>query len=122
MDIDQEVSDVAPGTANNLTPIIQQRTINSTVAVQSGETVVLGGLIRENKSVAQSGIPGLYKIPFIGHLFGATTKERRRTELVVLITPRALYDSNGARDITDEFRRKMRSLKPFEDQQSMVTE
>ena len=118
MDIDQEVSDVAPGTGDNLTPVIQQRRISSTVAVQSGETVVLGGLIRENRTDARSGIPGLYQIPILGHLFGATTKDRRRTELVVLITPRALYDSEGARKVTEEFRRKMRSLKPFEDQES----
>ncbi len=50
MEIKQEVSDVAPGSAGSLTPTIQQRKINSSVAVQSGETIVLGGLIRENKN------------------------------------------------------------------------
>ena len=122
MDIEQEVSDVAPGTGDNLTPTIQQRIINSTVAVQSGQTVVLGGLIRENKSLVKSGVPLLYKLPLIGPLFGATTQERRRTELVVLITPRVLEDARAAQQITDEFRLKMRSLEPFAKPQSSPSE
>jgi len=113
MEIAQEVSDVAPGTADSLTPTIQQRKIESTVAVQSGQTVVLGGLIRENKSQTRSGIPGLYKVPILGPLFGQSLDERRRTELVVLITPRAVADSAQARQITEEFRGRMESLKPL---------
>ena len=112
MDIEQEVSDVAPG-ARNLTPVIQQRKINSTVAIQSGQTVVLGGLIRENKSETKSGLPGLYQLPLFGPLFGTTSENQRRTELVVLITPKAIQDTDGAREITDDFREKMRSLEPL---------
>ena len=113
MELEQEVSDVAPGSTGSLTPTIQQRKISSTVAIQSGETVVLGGLIRENKNRTQSGLPGLYNIPVLGLLFGNTSDSARRTELVILITPRAVQDANAARSITDEFRRKMESLKPF---------
>jgi general secretion pathway protein D len=112
MEISQEVSDVSPNPANPLTPTIQQRRINSTVAVQSGETVVLGGLIRENDSFTQTGIPGLNQLPLIGWLFGATSDERKRTELVVLITPRVVQGRTQARKITNEFRAKMNSLKP----------
>ncbi len=112
MEISQEVSDVTPNPTDPLTPTIQQRKINSTVAIQSGETVVLGGLIRENDSFTSSGIPGLYNIPIIGFLFGQTTDDRSRTELVVLITPRAVQGAEEAREITNEFRDKMESLKP----------
>ena len=114
MDIEQEVSDIAPGTAgagNN--PTIQQRKINSTVAVQSGQTVVLGGLIRENRNTTHAGIPLLNRLPAVGPLFGSTNKSRRRTELVVLITPRAVRNSDEAARITNEFREKMRSLRPL---------
>ena len=113
MEIEQEVSDVAPNSGNSLTPTIQQRKINSTVAVQSGETVVLGGLIRENKSESESGVPGLSKVPVLGFLFGATNDTSRRTELVVLITPRAVRDPSVSREITEEFRERMESLKPL---------
>lgn len=113
MEIEQEVSDVAPNSGNSLTPTIQQRKINSTVAVQSGETVVLGGLIRENKSESESGVPGLSKVPVLGFLFGATNDTSRRTELVVLITPRAVRDPSVSREITEEFRKRMESLKPL---------
>ncbi len=127
MEIEQEVSDVAPNSGNSLTPTIQQRKINSTVAVQSGETVVLGGLIRENKTGAESGVPGLSKVPVLGFLFGATKDTSRRTELVILITPRAVRDPSVSREITEEFRERMESLKPLfrprsEDQQTPVSE
>jgi general secretion pathway protein D len=113
MEIEQEVSNVAAGTGNSLTPTIQQRKITSTVAVKSGDTVVLGGLIRENTSLTQSGLPILHKLPLIGPLFGATNQEQRRTELVVLITPRAVQDRESAQRITDEFKSKMHSLQPL---------
>ena len=119
MDIVQEVSNVAQQetaaaqAATLLTPTIQTRRIASSVAVQSGDTIVLGGLIRENKNLIKEGIPGLYKLPVIGWLFGATRIDRTRVELVVLITPRAVQDAVTSQKITDEFVFKMRSLEPL---------
>ena len=110
LELEQEVSDVAPGSANSLTPTIQQRKIVSTVAVQSGETVVLGGLIRENEREIQSGVPFFSEIPVIGQLFRSNVDATRRTELVVLITPRAVQGAAAARRITEELRNKMNSL------------
>ena len=112
MEIEQEVSDVAASANNTLTPTIQQRKISSTVAVQSGETVVLGGLIRENDNNSGSGIPGLREIPVLGWFFSASSDQITRTELVILITPRAVRGAVEAREVTDEFREKMDSLKP----------
>jgi general secretion pathway protein D len=65
--------------------------------------------------VTKSGIPSLHRLPVIGSLFGQTTNDHRRTELVVLITPRAVRDSAEARSITEEFRSKMQSLRPLTD-------
>jgi general secretion pathway protein D len=112
MEVEQEVSNVAPTADETLTPTIQQRKINSTVAVQSGETVVLGGLIRENDNRTGTGVPGLRDIPVLGWFFGASTDELTRSELVVLITPRAVRGKVQAREVTEEFREKMDSLKP----------
>jgi len=112
MEIEQEVSNLADNADISLTPTIQTRNITSTVAVQSGETVVLGGLIRENNNSTGRGIPGLRDIPVLGWFFGASRDEITRTELVVLITPRAVRGAVEARAVTDEFREKMDSLKP----------
>lgn len=112
LEIEQEVSNVGERDPNN-NPTISQRKIQSTVAVQSGESVVLGGLIRENQTRRESGVPGLHTLPVVGALFGEKTDEKNRTELVVLLTPRAIRDAVEARAVTGEFHRKMESLKSF---------
>ena len=73
---------------------------------------MLGGLIRENTTFTKSGIPVLHNLPLVGPLFGTTGQSQKRTELVVLITPRAVQSRASAQRITDEFRDKMESLKP----------
>ena len=111
MEIKQEVSNAVSTTSSNIdAPTIQQRQIESVVAINSGETIVLGGLIQETETDSQSGVPGLIKIPLIGKLFGQTRDESRRTELLVLLTPRVVRNKNEARGITDEFRRKLKGL------------
>ena len=118
MEIRQEVSDAIATTSSSIdAPTIQQRQIESTVAINTGETIVLGGLIRSSDTENEGGLPGLYKIPLIGRLFGNVSIEKRRTELIVLLTPRVVRNNNDARDITDEFRRKLRNLPPIPIQQ-----
>lgn len=98
------------GTSNIDSPTIQKREIESSVAVQSGETVVLGGLIQENNTNKEGGVPLLYQIPLLGPLFGTTERSKVKTELVVLITPRVVNSRQDASLITDEFRRKLSSI------------
>jgi len=113
MEIKQEVSRAISTTSSNIdAPTIQQRQIESVVAVNSGETIVLGGLIQNTQTENEGGIPGLRRIPLIGKLFGQTSNENRRTELLVLITPRVVRNRNEARSITNEFRRKLRGIMP----------
>lgn len=111
MDIEQEVSDVAPTTTSGLdSPTIQQRRIASSVAVHSGQTVVLGGLMRENISNARAGVPGLQDMPVVGNLFGQKDNSSRRTELVVLLTPKVIAGDTDVRAVTEEFRNKLQRL------------
>jgi general secretion pathway protein D len=113
LDIEQEVSSVSQqtaGTDTNLTPTIAQRRIKSSVVVQTGETVVLGGLIQERQNKGTSGIPLLAQLPLIGSLFGTRIDDDDRTELLVLISPRVVRDPNDARRVTDEIRRRLRGL------------
>lgn len=110
--LSQEVS--APGIKdNNGNFPIQKRLLETQVAVQSGQTVLLGGLIQQNEGTTDTGIPGLNRIPLIGRLFGTTNRHRDRTELLVLITPRVITSGNDARQITDEYQRKFESLAPL---------
>ncbi len=88
MEIDQKVDTVGSGSAGDSgNPDILQRQIRTTVAVQNGESLVLGGLISENTSQSESGIPFLRKLPLIGFLFGTTDTQVNLDELVILITP-----------------------------------
>jgi len=116
MDIEQSVENVKDtGSGSNIdSPTIATREITSTVAVQSGETIVLGGLIKDDITDNKSGIPFLHELPLIGPLFGGTNKKNNKTELVVLITPRVVGTRQDARLITDEFKRKLTGI--YDDQ------
>lgn len=119
MEIEQSVDRAIPssGTSNIDSPTIQKRQIKSTVAVQSSETIVLGGLIDENDTFDKTGIPILHQLPLIGPLFGSTEKTKIKTELVVLITPRVVKTHQDGRSITNEFKRKLSGI--YEDEIEM---
>ena len=112
LDIAQEISDVVPTTTSNIdSPTIQQRRIASSVAVRNGETIALGGLIRDSKTRGRSGVPIASKIPLIGGLFGSTSNNNRRTELIVLITPRVVRSQQESEDLMDELHEQFRGLR-----------
>jgi general secretion pathway protein D len=89
-----------------------QRQFGSKVAVRSGETLVLGGLIRDNTASGKSGLPGLQDIPLFGALFGANTKTVNRTELLVVITPRVVRTEQDVRQLGQELKDRMKTLYP----------
>jgi len=111
MDIKQTVSSaVKTETGVNTSPTIQKKEIESSVAVQDSETIVLGGLIDNNNSNAIGGIPWLNELPWIGPLFGNTDRENIKNELVILITPRVVKSKQDSRLISDEFKRKLTGI------------
>lgn len=116
-DVEQEVSSVSSDSLTGiLTPTISVRKIKSTVSVQSGQTVALGGLISETRTDNTSGLPILSRIPLIGGLFGTKEQGIQRTELIVFITPRVIGSSEEARDVTLELKSRLQSLrKPVPD-------
>lgn len=115
MDIEQSVTDVGPVDAATGQRSFLNRNVNSRVAIRSGESVVLGGLIRDNSTTGRNGIPLLMDIPVLGNLFSTTTDSQSRTELLVLITPRVLESDQDLRDLNREMRNRMKGLKRFED-------
>lgn len=117
LDVSQEVSDVATTTTSGIdSPTIQQRRMSSTVAVHSGQTIALGGLIRENTADSQSGLPWLQRIPLLGRLLGSTNYSKRRTELMVLMTPRVMHDYGETRALTTYLRKQFRELEFVEEE------
>ena len=80
------------------------------MAVLDGETITLGGLIDEQNTENKNGIPWLYELPLIGPLFGSTTYDKTKNELVVLITPRVVKSKQDSRMVTDEFKRKLTGI------------
>jgi len=116
LEISQEVSipgaEPAVGGGGNVA--IAQRTINSSVIVQSGQTVVLGGLILESNTSGKSGIPLLMNIPLLGNLFSTNSTDTFRTELIVTVSPRVIEDPREMQKVTEELRSRMAKANEFE--------
>ena len=114
MQINQGVTDVGQiDTATGQRTFLQRR-IDSKVAIRSGETLVLGGLIRDNTTTGKSGIPWLQDIPVVGNLFGSNNTNTARTELLVVITPRVVRSDQEIRDVSGEMRQRMKGLTSIE--------
>ncbi len=105
LDLAQEVSSYDTITLfDGETNIIVKKTEATTnLVVQDGQTILIGGLIREDISAARSGIPYLSKIPLLGYLFGSTTDENHRKELIILLTPRVIKNQQDARKTTASY-------------------
>lgn len=112
MDIQQQVSDASKLLDSNGNPSISTRAVSTQVAVQSGQTVLLGGLIKQNEADSQSRVPWLGRVPGLGWLFSDTQRSHARTELIVLITPKVVSDASTARQVTDEYRQQLQLIRP----------
>ncbi|HTS21500.1 MAG TPA: type II secretion system secretin GspD [Casimicrobiaceae bacterium] len=110
LEVDAEVS--TPGTTTDPTvaPPINTRSVQTLLAVPSGSTMVMGGLITENNQNNSAGLPGLARIPILGGLFGNQTLQKDRTELILFITPRVVENELDYRRIIEDLRRKMERL------------
>ncbi|MEO7149486.1 MAG: type II secretion system secretin GspD [Rhodanobacteraceae bacterium] len=112
MDIQQVVSKpTSQDQFGNFT--IANRALSTQVAVQSGQTVLLGGLIQQSDDDSNNGVPYLNRVPLLGRLFGTTSRNHDRKELIVLITPHVIGNAEQAREITDEYQNKFESLAPI---------
>ncbi len=108
LDINQEVSSSVPTTSSTInSPTIQQRKISSSIAVQDGQTLAIGGLISDTRTKTRSGIPYLMDLPYVGPLFSLRNDQVDRTELIVLITPRIVHDEHEADAVSEELREKL---------------
>lgn len=100
-----EVSNVLESTANSeLGPTTTIRTSETTIITKNNQMIVIGGLISDNISEAEDGVPFLKDVPIIGSLFRATSENQRKTNLLIFITPRIIKDQFDARTISLEHR------------------
>lgn len=112
--IKQSVTDVGDKDDATGQRAFLQRQLESKVAIRSGETLVLGGLIRDNVTTTKSGIPLLQDIPVLGAAFRNTGSLTNRTELLVILTPRVVRSDEDTRELTDELRNRMQSFSSIE--------
>ncbi|UTW58731.1 type II secretion system secretin GspD [Kordiimonas sp. SCSIO 12603] len=111
VDVEQEVSSVVETETSGIdAPTIQQRRLSSSVAIQNGATVALGGLIRTSLTNNKSGVPILKDIPVLGAAFSDRDIVERRSELVVLLTPRIIQNSAQTEEVMDYLQKEFRSL------------
>lgn len=105
LNIEQEVSDVVRTTTSGIdSPTIRQRKISTTVVVDDGQSIALGGLVQETKDKGTDQVPVLGDLPVVGAAFRNRKDVKRRTELVIFIRPRVMRNGSEAESVTREFR------------------
>jgi general secretion pathway protein D len=92
-------------------PSFTQRSVSTQVTVGDGDTIAIGGIIQENSGVTSAGVPFLSRIPYIGGAFGTKHWTNSRSELLIFLTPRVIYDMNQVQDATEDLKERMKSLK-----------
>ncbi|HEX3405803.1 MAG TPA: secretin N-terminal domain-containing protein, partial [Caulobacteraceae bacterium] len=111
IDIEQEVSDVSATTTSDIdSPTIDQRKFHTQIAVESGQSVAIGGLIQTSRSRTDSGVPGLSRIPVVGAAFRQRDDQRSRDELVVFLKPTLVRSRSEADAVTDELAAGLRAM------------
>jgi len=116
MDVTQEVSRPGardPDISSSGNPPINNKSVTSQVAVQSGQTIFLGGLISEQSSKGRTGVPYLNRIPGIGRLFGSSTHSKTRSETIVMITPTVIENTSDLKAVSDDIRVEFMKVPPI---------
>jgi general secretion pathway protein D len=113
LEIEQEISNVvnSGSSGQTLTPTISQRRIHSTIGTSSGQTVLLGGLIKEDDERTVAGIPGLNEIKYLGDLLSQKSDSKSRSEIIVFVTTKLVRNSHDAQVVAEEFRERLDSMR-----------
>jgi general secretion pathway protein D len=115
MEIDQEITNTLDGGVTvGDTPSISTRNLTTEVVANSGQTVILGGIISENKTNSQSNVPGLSSIPLLGNLFSVKSDEKIKTELLIMVTPRIIESTQQWDDIKAAMSQQLQQIQLFE--------
>jgi len=112
MEVSQEVSDYATDNVLGTTQyIFTKRSATTNVVAQDGETIVIGGLIQDNRTKTRTGVPILSSIPLLGHLFSSSDNSSTKTEIIVLLTPHVIKNQKDAGSVTSEYLKRLKTTK-----------
>jgi general secretion pathway protein D len=106
LEIKQEISSSATDIKDinkGVSPVINKTEASTFLVAQDGQTIIIGGLIREDGNKSRSGIPFLSKIPLLGYLFGSTSKGTDKVELIILLTPHVIKNHVDASKVTSDY-------------------
>ena len=109
--INQQVSAPGPTSSDISSPTFSNRSFQTQITVQDGDTIGIGGIIQENSTESSSGIPVLHRIPILGAAFGAKTRQTSRTELIAFFTPHVIYDTSSLAEATDDLKAGLKHMK-----------
>lgn len=111
IEIFQEVSSQQPNVTSAIgSPVISNRSITTRLTLREGMTAVLGGMIQDSQTMGQRGVPFMKDIPLIGRAFRTDSASKRKTELLILVTPRVMGEDRALQDVTAVFGRSLNSL------------
>jgi len=111
MKINQDVSEPQGNTTSNISsPSFSRRSFDTLVTVQDGDTIAIGGFIQETRTEDSTGVPVLHRIPLLGAAFGSKSSSKARTELIIFLTPRVIYDTNQIQDASDEVKTHLKRI------------
>lgn len=112
LEIEQEVSEVSTTSSGaNTNPTFFKRSISTNLIASQDQSIVLGGLVKERKSLNRAGLPWFYKIPVIGWIFGSRDDTVSRTELLIFITPRVIRNVEEGIQLSRDFEDRVQQLK-----------
>jgi general secretion pathway protein D len=112
MMINQEVSSPGPPPVGGpSSPTFSKRNVSTQVTVEDGDTIAIGGIMQETNTGSSSGIPVLQRLPFVGGAFGSKSTDKTKTELIVFLTPRVIYDTNQITDASEELKSGMKRIR-----------
>jgi general secretion pathway protein D len=119
LDITQEISAAGANVTignGETAPSFSKTSVNTTLSVKDGETVAIAGLIRDSHDFSRGGVPFLSEIPILGSLFGKTSRNANRTELIILITPHVIRTPEKFQEMTQELKDSLRNVRKLADE------
>ncbi|MDR3692472.1 MAG: secretin N-terminal domain-containing protein [Fimbriimonas sp.] len=113
MDVLQTADDLQGYTTFNA-PIVNQREAETTISAKDGDTIILGGMIRNQVTSTVNKIPLLGDLPLLGKLFRSSNSDHQKTELLVFLTPHIVRDPAEAKRLKDETEKEISISKPID--------
>ena len=104
------VSNTALGSLSNV-PVFAKKMAKTTLSIMEGQTIVIGGLIEDTRNTTKSGIPLVSKIPLLGALFGNQSYDKKKSELMLLLTPHVIADMDQSNSVTRDFKEKVDGIR-----------